>query len=262
MSAASNIHCTIGTSLTEGGPFSWLQENGGLDPKLGQFVHMNPEQGFEGIDLWITDRSTFMDQDQKPPPTIVLSHRPPSNEERLHPLLTGVSCFIQKTDSFPRMKECFEVTSKTFLEDGLAQTSAHTPWIIVVEDEENHVYLIKKVFEQIGYVGELVFCQDGIQAMELLRERREHPPALIYLDVMLPRLNGIEIFLELRNKVYFQHCPMVLLSSLSSPLGIERVLDHGSVQWLTLPAFQEAAQASIQRSLHIWTRHVTLPSTL
>ena len=87
--------------------------------------------------------------------------------------------------------------------------------ILVVEDELQTQELVRVVIEDmLGGVARM--CDDGEQSV---REAAERPPALILLDLMLPRVSGWEVARRLRQSPRTATVPIVAVSALSAPAG-------------------------------------------
>ena len=72
--------------------------------------------------------------------------------------------------------------------------------ILLAEDNENHVLLIRRAFEQAGLVNPLYVVSDGEEAVAYLKgqgkyaNREEYPlPCLLLLDLKMPRKDGFEV---------------------------------------------------------------------
>ena len=67
-------------------------------------------------------------------------------------------------------------------------TDAVTPRILVVDDDAANLRLVAETLDGNGYVLET--AADGIEAIERVKEA---PPDLLILDVMMPKINGLEV---------------------------------------------------------------------
>ena len=68
--------------------------------------------------------------------------------------------------------------------------------VVIIEDDIDDQYILEKVFKELNYQNELVFCKDGDQALEYLTHS-DIEPFLVLSDINMPKLNG----LELREKI-------------------------------------------------------------
>lgn len=101
--------------------------------------------------------------------------------------------------------------------------------ILVVDDDENIRDVLKHTLEPRGY--KVVTAHDGPTALALMPELR---PALIVLDINMPRMNGFEVVSRIKRTPETKHTPIVIftaLRSLASPSvhinGVARFLIKG-----------------------------------
>jgi DNA-binding response OmpR family regulator len=90
---------------------------------------------------------------------------------------------------------------------------ADTPRILLVDDEENLVRLIEARLRHAGY--DVLIARDGAAGLEMARTQQ---PAVIILDLMLPKLNGYEVCTMLKQDTRYQNIPIMLLTA----KGMER----------------------------------------
>ncbi len=69
--------------------------------------------------------------------------------------------------------------------------------IIIIEDDRDDQLLLTEVFAELNYKNEIIFFGDGQDALEYLTDS-ETEPFIIFSDINMPRLNGV----ELREKVH------------------------------------------------------------
>lgn len=70
--------------------------------------------------------------------------------------------------------------------------------IIIVEDDRDDQFILEDIFEELGYNNELIFFDDGEEALQFLQDT-DIEPFLLLSDINMPKLNG----LELREKIYY-----------------------------------------------------------
>jgi signal transduction histidine kinase/CheY-like chemotaxis protein len=103
--------------------------------------------------------------------------------------------------------------------------------VLIVEDDEASQALIRAVVEDtLG--GRARICDDGERA---IAEAVAHPPALILLDLMLPRLSGWEVARRLRQHPLTRGLPIIVVSALARPQEREAALRAGCDAYLSKP---------------------------
>jgi DNA-binding response OmpR family regulator len=100
--------------------------------------------------------------------------------------------------------------------------------ILIVEDDRKTIELIRLYLEREGFQATIV--QDGRAALEVARQQ---PPDLIILDLMLPRLNGLDFCRVLRSEG--AQIPIIMLTAKSTEDDILRGLYLGADDYMTKP---------------------------
>lgn len=86
--------------------------------------------------------------------------------------------------------------------------------ILLVDDDELGLMNVRRAFEKGGIDNPLFYAEDGLKALEMLRdgtfpkERR-----LVLLDLNMPRMNGLEFLKELRADPALHSTPVVMLTT-------------------------------------------------
>jgi len=114
--------------------------------------------------------------------------------------------------------------------------------ILLVEDNPDDAELILYAFEKLAISNPLAVVGDGDAAVDYLggtdayRDRQRYPlPALILLDLKLPRRSGFEVLRFLRSQEATQHVPVVVLTSSNQPEDIQRAYADGANSYLVKP---------------------------
>jgi two-component system alkaline phosphatase synthesis response regulator PhoP len=100
--------------------------------------------------------------------------------------------------------------------------------ILVVEDEPAMVAGLRDNFEFEGY--EVITAQDGIEG---LQRALEESPDLVVLDVMMPRMSGLEVCKQLRNKR--ASLPIIMLTARGQEIDKVVGLELGADDYVTKP---------------------------
>lgn len=103
--------------------------------------------------------------------------------------------------------------------------------VLVVEDEPENRLFIGLMLRTEGY--EVVEAEDGPTALRRLAE--EPLPDLVLLDVMMPGLNGWQVFERIRADERCRSLPVVMLTALAQRADVERAVELGVDGYLTKP---------------------------
>ncbi len=102
--------------------------------------------------------------------------------------------------------------------------------ILIVDDDERNLKLMGALLSNFGYSYET--AKNGIEALE---KAKEYMPDLIYLDIMMPEMDGYEVCRHLRKDGRFSHVPVVMITALADRDSKLRGLDVGANDFLTKP---------------------------
>jgi len=110
--------------------------------------------------------------------------------------------------------------------------------LLIVEDEEKISRFLELELTHEGYRVDKAF--DGKEALEMIED---HTYALIILDVMLPKLNGMAVLRRLRK---FSNIPVIMLTAKDDTMDKVMGLDSGADDYLTKPFEIEELLARIR----------------
>jgi two-component system response regulator RegX3 len=101
------------------------------------------------------------------------------------------------------------------------------PLVLVVEDEESFVDALRIGLDREGF--DVVVATDGAQALDAFEASR---PDLILLDLMLPKLSGIDVCRKLRER---SEVPIIVVSAKSEEIDTVLLLEMGADDYVTKP---------------------------
>ncbi|MFN5115070.1 MAG: response regulator [Acidimicrobiaceae bacterium] len=107
------------------------------------------------------------------------------------------------------------------------QITMANPTILVVEDEESFVEALKVGLKREGFRVEI--ARDGVQALEMYDIVK---PDVILLDVMLPRMSGIDVCRQLRKKTL---TPIIMVTAKGAEIDTVVGLEVGADDYVTKP---------------------------
>jgi adenylate cyclase len=127
----------------------------------------------------------------------------------------------------------------------------HTPpRILVVDDMPANVHILQLRLKAQGY--EVLTASDGDAALTAVREGQ---PDLILLDVMMPRVDGLEVCRRLRADPSFPFTPIIMITAKADPKDVVAGLEAGGDEYLTKPVDQVALVARVKSMLRIKELH-------
>jgi len=101
--------------------------------------------------------------------------------------------------------------------------------ILLVEDDPLLVNLYKEKFENEGFG--LLVAEDGEAGLELALDKKETVDIVI-LDLLLPKMSGIEILSELKKVPEYEKIPIIVLTNMSRQEENRKALELGAKEYL------------------------------
>jgi DNA-binding response OmpR family regulator len=89
--------------------------------------------------------------------------------------------------------------------------------IVYIEDDLEMTYLIKMILERKGY--EIISTNDGMEGFEVIEREK---PDLVLLDLMMPNIDGWDIYHQLKSNENTNQIPVIVISAKAQP--IDKVL--------------------------------------
>jgi DNA-binding response OmpR family regulator len=94
-----------------------------------------------------------------------------------------------------------------------------TTTILVIDDNHDDFFTVERELAKAGLANPLVHCKSGEDGLDYLYARGRHAqsqpalPALVLLDVNMPKLLGTEVLATLRGDATLSHLPVIMLTS-------------------------------------------------
>jgi len=99
--------------------------------------------------------------------------------------------------------------------------------ILIVEDDELMLRMYQKLFSYVGF--ETVVAKDGEEGLSLALSEK---PKLIVLDIMMPKINGLDVLKALKENPETKNIPVVLLTNLSDDAVLTDAFRLGATGYL------------------------------
>lgn len=127
------------------------------------------------------------------------------------------------------------------------------PRILVVDDQPINVDILQTRLTAHGY--EILTACDGEEA---LAKARGEQPDLILLDVMMPRMDGIEVCQRLKADASLPFIPIIMVTARADTRDVVAGLEAGAEEYLTKPVDHMALVARVKSMLRIKALHDTV----
>ena len=106
--------------------------------------------------------------------------------------------------------------------------------ILLVEDNPSDIELTRRALQKIRIANELVVAEDGVDALDYLY-RAQDQPALVLLDLKLPRVGGLDVLRRIRMEERFRYLPVVIFTTSSEEQDIIKSYDLGANSYMLKP---------------------------
>ncbi len=114
--------------------------------------------------------------------------------------------------------------------------------ILVVEDNETNLYLIRFILKKSGY--EVIEARDGASGVKSAIKEK---PDLIIMDIQLPDIDGLETTKRIRASEAGSDVPIIALTSYAMTGDREKALDAGCTGYIEKPINPETFMAEIEK---------------
>ncbi|MFP4489107.1 MAG: PleD family two-component system response regulator [Bacteroidales bacterium] len=102
--------------------------------------------------------------------------------------------------------------------------------ILIIDDSNTNLVLLESLFKRNGYSVHSATCaKEGMKTLE------EMHPDLIYLDLLMPDVDGFEFLRILRNNSEWKDIPVIILSAVNEEEVISKSIALGAKDYLTKP---------------------------
>ena len=116
--------------------------------------------------------------------------------------------------------------------------------ILIADDEPNIVVSLEYLMKRAGYT--VLVARDGQEAIDTIRRER---PALVLLDVMMPKKSGHEVCAELRADDSLREVRVLMLSAKGRDTDVDKGLGGGADAYMTKPFSTRELAAKVAEML-------------
>ena len=110
---------------------------------------------------------------------------------------------------------------------------------LLVEDDDDHAIILTRILERERIVNDVDRSRDGVEALEYLNERLkmgpEYLPDVILLDLKLPKKDGHEVLVEIKENAQLRAIPVVVLTTSDNERDRIKAYEHYVNSYLVKP---------------------------
>lgn len=125
-----------------------------------------------------------------------------------------------------------------------------TPLILIVDDDPSGLDILQARMSAQHY--DFISATDGEMAIAMIAERK---PDLILLDVVMPKISGIEVCKRVKSDPHIPFIPIIMVTAKADSRDIVSGLDAGADEYLTKPYSHSALVARVKSMLRIKSLH-------
>ena len=127
------------------------------------------------------------------------------------------------------------------------------PRVLIADDNAANLRILRTRLTADGY--DVVTAADGAEA---LAAARDSSPDLILLDIMMPKVDGVEVCRRLKKQQGASFMPVILVTAMTDAKDIVAGLEAGADEYLTKPVDHAALSARVRSMLRIKALHDTV----
>ena len=114
----------------------------------------------------------------------------------------------------------------------------NSPLILVTDDDADDRFLVQAAFAEKKYPERIEFIEDGVELLNYLNDLKEQSlpyPAVILLDLNMPKKDGRESLKEIKENPEFRHIPIFIFTTTNNEQEIYRCTKLGAERYIVKP---------------------------
>ncbi len=131
--------------------------------------------------------------------------------------------------------------------------------VLIAEDDPNDVFLLRRAFQKVGITHPIVVLRNGQEVLDYLARdgkaalnTAKHSPALMFLDLKMPMLDGFDVLSWLKCNPLETKLPIVVLTSSNQEKDIHQAQQMGADEYRVKPQQFEELVAIVKEVNDRW----------
>lgn len=131
--------------------------------------------------------------------------------------------------------------------------------VLLIEDDTIEVMKLKRAISSLEMNHELIEAKNGEEALAILKNNTVLPD-ILFLDLNMPKINGIEFLKILKKDQVFRFLPTIMLTTSSNRKDILACYDIGVAGYIIKPLKYSEYVAKIETALNYWSMNELIKS--
>lgn len=124
--------------------------------------------------------------------------------------------------------------------------------LLLADDDEDDCDFFKEALDELLLPTTLITVNDGVQLMDFLsKSNAENLPDIIFLDLNMPRKNGLECLTEIKQKEEYKDLPIIIFSTSLDRDIVDLVYQKGAFHYIRKPGEFAKLKKVIASALHV-----------
>jgi CheY-like chemotaxis protein len=125
--------------------------------------------------------------------------------------------------------------------------------LLLADDDADDCIFFKEALEELQVSASLTTVKDGMQLMEYLARSENPLPHALYLDLNMPRKNGIDCLSEIKSSDRLKHLPVIIYSTSFNQQVADLLYERGANYYIQKPAEFSAIKNVLLKSIELIT---------
>lgn len=138
--------------------------------------------------------------------------------------------------------------------------------LLIVEDDDDHAEFIKRILKKIDPQLKISRVKDGAEAISFILKKtpfeNELTPAMVLLDLKLPKKSGHEVLELVKSDQYYKSIPFVVLTTSDAEIDKKKAYAHHANSYLVKPMEAERFKSMLSQLHTYWMQMNRSPSSL
>lgn len=122
--------------------------------------------------------------------------------------------------------------------------------LLLADDDEDDCDFFKEALDEISIKTELTMVHDGVQLMDYLKKNISNLPDVVFLDLNMPRKNGIECLTEIKENEKLKALPIIIFSTSLDSEIVDNLYKKGASFYIRKPGDFSKLKKVIENALN------------